>query len=131
MTALYASQAVTAALFARAQGRGGQHIELSMTDSVVSFLWADAAGNEVLLDSDGSYPSSFVQAVQPFEFLDGWGVATPTTWSLVTRNRTLTFDHEAALAGVLAVIAAVVLALHVGDRKPSERRSPSVSIILS
>ena len=30
--------------------RRGQHIELSMLDSVVSFLWADAAGNEVLTD---------------------------------------------------------------------------------
>ena len=28
---------------------GGQHVELSMTDAVVSFLWADSAGNEVLL----------------------------------------------------------------------------------
>ena len=48
VTALYASQAITAALFARANGDGGQHLELSMMDSVVSFLWADAAGNEVL-----------------------------------------------------------------------------------
>ena len=49
VTALYATQAITAALFARAQGRGGQHVELSMTDAVVSFLWADSAANEVLL----------------------------------------------------------------------------------
>ena len=31
-----------------------------MTDACVSFLWADSAGNEVLLDSDGSMSSSFV-----------------------------------------------------------------------
>ena len=48
VTALYASQAITAALFARATGQGGQHLELSMADAVVSFLWADSAGNEVL-----------------------------------------------------------------------------------
>src|SRR4029078_3001900 len=38
VTALYASQAITAALFARANGDGGQHLELSMMHSVGSFL---------------------------------------------------------------------------------------------
>jgi len=79
VTALYAVQAITAALFARERGAGGQHVELSMLDAVVSFLWADAAGNEVLLDSDHSYPSSFVSNFRPFRFRDGWGIATPTS----------------------------------------------------
>ncbi|MEX1217487.1 MAG: CoA transferase, partial [Acidimicrobiales bacterium] len=79
VTALYAVQAITAALFARERGRGGQHVELSMLDSVVSFLWADSAGNEVMLDSDGSMSSSFVQGSKPFHFIDGYGVATPTS----------------------------------------------------
>ena len=79
VTALYASQAITAALLARANGAGGQHIELSMMDSVVSFLWADAAGNEVLLDADGSLNSSFVAGFQPMRFDDGWGIVTPTS----------------------------------------------------
>jgi len=78
VTALYASQAITAALFAREKGRGGQHLELSMMDSVVSFLWADSAANEVLLDSDGSQHSSFVAGFQPMRFTDGWGIVTPT-----------------------------------------------------
>ena len=79
VTALFASQAITAALFARERGAGGQHLHLSMLDAVVSFLWADAAGNEVLLDSDGSRSSSFVQNFRPFRFKDGWGIATPTS----------------------------------------------------
>lgn len=79
VTALYAGQAITAALFARAQGRGGQHLELSMTDAVVSFLWADAAANEVLLDSDNSQNSSFVASFDPLRFADGWGIVTPTS----------------------------------------------------
>jgi crotonobetainyl-CoA:carnitine CoA-transferase CaiB-like acyl-CoA transferase len=45
ITALFASQAITAALFARATGKGGQHVELAMMDAVASFLWADSAGN--------------------------------------------------------------------------------------
>jgi crotonobetainyl-CoA:carnitine CoA-transferase CaiB-like acyl-CoA transferase len=79
VTALYASQAITAALYARAHGRGGQHLELSMMDAVVSFLWADAAANEVLLDNDGTQPSSFVSGFKPMRFADGWGIVTPTS----------------------------------------------------
>ncbi len=79
VTALFAGQAVTAALFARERGRGGQHIELAMTDAVVSFLWADAAANEVLMESDGSEPSSFVAGFRPMRFSDGWGIVTPTS----------------------------------------------------
>ncbi len=79
ITALTACQAITAALLGRERGHGGQHVELSMLDAVVSFLWADAAGNEVLLDADGSYPSSFVQGSRPMRFTDGWGIATPTS----------------------------------------------------
>lgn len=79
ITAMYAVQAITAALFARERGMGGQHIELSMVDSVVSFLWADAAGNEMMMESDGSMNSSFVQGSKPFRFIDGYGIATPTS----------------------------------------------------
>jgi crotonobetainyl-CoA:carnitine CoA-transferase CaiB-like acyl-CoA transferase len=78
VTALTAVQAITAALFARERGHGGQHVQLAMLDAVVSFLWADAAGNEVLMDSPGTAPSSFVASFRPFRFLDGWGIATPT-----------------------------------------------------
>jgi crotonobetainyl-CoA:carnitine CoA-transferase CaiB-like acyl-CoA transferase len=79
VTALYASQAVTAALFARERGMGGQHLELAMADAVVSFLWADSAANEVLLESDGSQHSSFVAGFRPLRFIDGWGIVTPTS----------------------------------------------------
>jgi crotonobetainyl-CoA:carnitine CoA-transferase CaiB-like acyl-CoA transferase len=79
ITAMFATQAITAALLARERGAGGQHLQLSMLDAVVSFLWADAAGNEVLLDSDHSRSSSFVANFRPFRFTDGWGIATPTS----------------------------------------------------
>ena len=79
VTSLYASQAITAALFARARGNGGQHVELSMMDAVVSFLWADSAANEVLLASDHTQHSSFVAGFRPFRFTDGWGIVTPTS----------------------------------------------------
>ncbi len=79
ITAMYASQAIASALLGRERGLGGQHVELSMTDAVVSFLWADAAANEVLLDSDHSMNSSFVAGFRPMRFTDGWGITTPTS----------------------------------------------------
>ncbi|MFO7590472.1 MAG: CoA transferase [Acidimicrobiia bacterium] len=79
VTSLYASQAITAALFARERGRGGQHLELSMADAATSFLWIDSASNEVLIESDNTQHSSFVAGFRPFQFLDGWGIVTPTS----------------------------------------------------
>jgi crotonobetainyl-CoA:carnitine CoA-transferase CaiB-like acyl-CoA transferase len=79
ITSLTAAQAITAALFARQRGAGGQHLELSMLESVVSFVWADAAGNEVLLDSDGSQPSSFSRDQKLWPTKDGHVIAAPVS----------------------------------------------------
>ena len=40
-TALVAAQAITAALFARERGAGGQHVRLAMLDATIAFLWPD------------------------------------------------------------------------------------------
>ena len=79
ISGLTAAQAVSAALFARARGRGGQHVELAMMDAVVQFVWQDAAGNEVLLDSDGSQPSSFSRDQKLWPTRDGWVIAAPVS----------------------------------------------------
>ena len=52
-------------------------MKLSMLDAVLSFMWIDAAGNEVLPDGDGSQPGKLRGRPRPFRFLDGWGAATP------------------------------------------------------
>lgn len=79
ITALTASQAIAAALFARDRGAGGQHLEIPMLDAVVNFVWTDAAGHEVLRDSDGDGPSSFSRGQKLWRFKDGWGVAAPVS----------------------------------------------------
>ena len=79
ITALTASQAITAALLARERGAGGQHLQISMLESVVNFVWADAAGNEVLLDSDGSQPSSFSRDQKLWPTKDGYVIAAPVS----------------------------------------------------
>jgi crotonobetainyl-CoA:carnitine CoA-transferase CaiB-like acyl-CoA transferase len=85
ISSLTASQAVTAALFARASGRGGQHVRVPMLDAVVNFVWADAAGNELLLDSDGSQPSSFARDQKLWPTKDGFVIAAPTSDEDVAR----------------------------------------------
>jgi crotonobetainyl-CoA:carnitine CoA-transferase CaiB-like acyl-CoA transferase len=79
ITALTASQAVTAALLARERGAGGQHLEVTMLESVVNFVWVDAAGNEVLLASDRSQPSSFSRDQKLWKTKDGWIIAAPVS----------------------------------------------------
>ncbi len=50
VTALTVSQAITSALFARANGQGGQHLTVNMLDSSVAFLWPDAMFNHTFLE---------------------------------------------------------------------------------
>jgi crotonobetainyl-CoA:carnitine CoA-transferase CaiB-like acyl-CoA transferase len=53
ITSYTATQAITAALYARATGKAkGQHIVLAMLDAAVSFLWPDSAMDAALLDDD-------------------------------------------------------------------------------
>jgi crotonobetainyl-CoA:carnitine CoA-transferase CaiB-like acyl-CoA transferase len=40
-SAYTAAQAITAALFARARGAGGQHVRLAMLDAALAFFWPD------------------------------------------------------------------------------------------
>ena len=47
-----AALAIVSALFARSQGTGGQHIDLSMLDTAVQFLWPDGGMADTLLDED-------------------------------------------------------------------------------
>ena len=80
ITAYTACQAITAALLARERGAGGQVVECSMLDSVISFLFADAAGHEILLDNDMPHVSqSFSAQQKAMRLLDGFIVVTPVT----------------------------------------------------
>jgi crotonobetainyl-CoA:carnitine CoA-transferase CaiB-like acyl-CoA transferase len=52
VTALTASQSITAALLHRARSGEGQHVQLSMLDAAISFLWPDGMARETLLGDD-------------------------------------------------------------------------------
>lgn len=49
VTALTAAQGITAALFARANGAGGQHLKLTMLDVGVYFNWPDLMWNHTFI----------------------------------------------------------------------------------
>ena len=78
ITALTAAQAVTAALYARAMGRGGQHIELAMLDAAVWFLWTDRATEFTWTGHDVNLLPSLSQ-YDVTRFKDGWGTIAAVT----------------------------------------------------
>jgi crotonobetainyl-CoA:carnitine CoA-transferase CaiB-like acyl-CoA transferase len=51
-SAYTAAQAITAALFARERGAGGQHIKVPMIDASLAFFWPDGMMAHTLLDDD-------------------------------------------------------------------------------
>lgn len=52
VSGLQMAQAITAALFARERGAGGQHVRVSMLDASVAFLWADGLQLHTYLDEE-------------------------------------------------------------------------------
>jgi len=56
-TALHGAQAVSAALFARERGAGGQHVRLSMLDASIAFLWPDVMQADTYLGDGVTVPA--------------------------------------------------------------------------
>lgn len=73
VTAMTAAQAVTAALFARSQGAGGQEIKLSMLGVAIAFLWPDAGGPHHLLADNVEMRPSLADRARLFPFKNGLG----------------------------------------------------------
>ncbi len=72
LTAVQASQAVTAALFARERTGEGQEVRLSMLDTVVSFLWNSDMGGHTFVgdETETEEAQSFVDLI--YEVADGY-----------------------------------------------------------
>jgi crotonobetainyl-CoA:carnitine CoA-transferase CaiB-like acyl-CoA transferase len=83
VTSLNVAQAVCAALVARANGHGGQHIEVAMVDAAVHFLWSDGMWNYTYLDHESSVPD-LNMAFHIYATADGWvlfyPIAKPHHW---------------------------------------------------
>lgn len=77
MTAMYACQAITAALLARERGAPGQEIQLAMVDAVTSFLWPDVAGTAAFLEPGATPGIAVARGVPLIRFKDGYGQVAP------------------------------------------------------
>ena len=88
LTAITASQAITAALLARERTGEGQHVRLSMLDSVVSFLWSSDMGAQTFVGKAVSEQraASFIDLI--YETKDGYisvAVMSDKEWKALTR----------------------------------------------
>ena len=65
LTGVTAAQAVSAALFARERTGVGQHIRLSMLDSVVAFLWSTDMGSQTFVgkEVDVAHAATFIDLI--------------------------------------------------------------------
>lgn len=72
LTAVQASQAITAALFARERSGEGQHVKLSMLDALVWFLWSsDMTGHTFIGDEvETENAQSYIDLI--YETADGY-----------------------------------------------------------
>lgn len=72
ITAVYAAQAITAALFDRARGGGGCHVRLAMLDAAVAFLWPDVMQDHTYAGGDVTRGPSLLGIVRIHPTSDGF-----------------------------------------------------------
>jgi crotonobetainyl-CoA:carnitine CoA-transferase CaiB-like acyl-CoA transferase len=80
-TAVYAAQAVTAALFHRERTGEGQHVRVAMLDVMLSMMWAEGMAPFTVIAEDGKIPPPSHDRI--FETLDGHitaGAVSDSEW---------------------------------------------------
>ncbi len=87
-TAVTAAQAITAALFARERGRGGQHVKLAMLDTMVAYLWPEGMAGYTFIGKE--VKASRAQFAQDliFQTTDGYitaGAVSDAEWQGMCR----------------------------------------------
>ena len=88
LTGVVAAQAITAALLSRERTGKGQHVRLSMLDSVVSFLWHSDMGSQTFVGDEFPQEAaqSFIDLI--YETADGYisvAVNTDRQWAALAR----------------------------------------------
>jgi crotonobetainyl-CoA:carnitine CoA-transferase CaiB-like acyl-CoA transferase len=74
------AQAITAALFARERGAGGQHVQVPMIDASLAFFWPDGMMKHTLLGDGVAGPHALYEIYRIWPTADGhliWFAATP------------------------------------------------------
>jgi crotonobetainyl-CoA:carnitine CoA-transferase CaiB-like acyl-CoA transferase len=88
LTAIQTSQAVTAALLARERSGEGQHVRISMLDTVLAFLWSSDMGSHTFVGEEpqDETAQSFIDLI--YETADGYisvAVIGDKTWAGLAR----------------------------------------------
>lgn len=105
------------AVFEEARGRGvlrGRRLLYLLIAGVTLALTALVLG--IVAPQRFLSPEDLALAANIFTTNAHWDGA-----ALVTPNLTLSFDHEAAIAGTLAIVAAILLALRIGEGTDHKR----------
>jgi crotonobetainyl-CoA:carnitine CoA-transferase CaiB-like acyl-CoA transferase len=88
LTAITASQAITAALLARQRTGAGQHVRLSMLEAVLAFLWPSDMGDQTLVGDEPPTQEKASATDLVYETSDGWitvAVQTNAQWVALTQ----------------------------------------------
>jgi crotonobetainyl-CoA:carnitine CoA-transferase CaiB-like acyl-CoA transferase len=83
LTAITASQAITAALLARVRTGQGQHVRLAMLDAVLAFLWPSDMGDQTFVGDEPATQEKASATDLVYETGDGWitvAVQTNAQW---------------------------------------------------
>jgi len=95
-TAVTAAQAITAALFARERGQGGQHVKLAMLDTMVAYLWPEGMAGYTFIGKEVKAARAQFAQDLIFKTTDGYitaGAVSDAEWQGMCRA----LDREAWL----------------------------------
>ena len=82
-TAIFAAQAITAALFARERTGEGQHIRLAMLDTMIAYLWPEAMTQYTVVGREATTVDPTARPDLIFETADGYitvGTISNSEW---------------------------------------------------
>ena len=79
VTSLTWTQAVCAALYARERTGRGEHVELSLLDAAVSFMWPDAMMDHTVLAEDADHRPNLLADYRLLGCRDGYVAVMPLT----------------------------------------------------
>ena len=79
LTSITTAQAISSALFARERNGIGQHVEISMLETAIDFLWNDNGDENALLEDDIVRIPPPGKNYSLMQLSDGFATATPLT----------------------------------------------------
>ena len=88
LTGIVAAQAISSALLARERSGEGQHVRLSMLDTIISFLWGSDMGSQTFVGRDvpQQEAASYIDLI--YQTTDGYisaAVQSDREWTALTR----------------------------------------------